>query len=324
MTADTPIYIASVTKLYTAATVMLLVERGELALADPVAKFLPATLLRGINSFGGEDHSGEIAIADLLSHRSGIADYYTEPAADGKSLADWLRSDPDRQWTVDETIARSRDDLKPHSLPGTATFYSDANFQLLGKVIETVTGKPLDAVFDEVLFRPLGLDHTWLVGHPRPGVAETTPADVFHNDQDITRSRANRAYWADGAVVSTAGDMIAFLRALNGGRIVSRQTLALMHQWQSLEFPLKYGYGTMYFSLPWPADKFLNYPPLWGHSGSTGSFLYYAPDLDLYMAGTIDQTEAKTKPFILMARVMKAIRSDPAFRLPPASGGTSS
>lgn len=310
MTSDTAIYIASVTKLYTTTVIMLLYEQGALSLNDPMAKFLPENLIRGINVENGKDYSREITIGELLSHRSGIADYYTEKAKDGRTLAEWLRDDAERAWTVEQTIARARDDLPPHFPPGAGTFYSDTNFQLLGKVIEAVTGKPLDAAYEDFLLRPLGLEHTWLVGHRRAQLAALdAPADVFHGDRNITRSRSNGAYWADGGIVSTARDMIVFLQALNGGLIVRRDTLRLMHQWHRWEFPIQYGYGTMYFSLPWLIRTVTGFKPLWGHSGSTGSFLYYAPDLDLYMAGTIDQTESKVKPFVLMLRVMRAIEA---------------
>ena len=85
MEADSSIYVASVTKLYTATAVMRLYEKGALSLSDPMAKYLPQALIRGINVYGGTDYSSEIIIGDLLSHRSGIADYYTERAKDGKS-----------------------------------------------------------------------------------------------------------------------------------------------------------------------------------------------------------------------------------------------
>jgi D-alanyl-D-alanine carboxypeptidase len=56
-------------------------------------------------------------------------------------------------------------------------------------------------------------------------------------------------------------------------------------------------------------NMLMEMPPLWGHSGSTGSFLYYSEDLNLYMAGSIDQTESNVKPFLLMRRVMEAVQS---------------
>ena len=103
--------------------------------------------------------------------------------------------------------------------------------------------------------------------------------------------------------------MTIFLKALNEGRIVSRDTLKLMHNWHKLQFPLQYGYGTMYFKLPWFITKVMKVPPLWGHSGTTGSFLYYSEDLNLYMGGSISQVDSKIKPFRLMGKVMTAIQS---------------
>ncbi len=310
MTKNAPIYVASVTKLYTAVVAMLLVERGTLTLDEPMAKFLPPPLMAGIHVYDGKDYSGAITIAELLAHRSGIADYYSEKAADGKTLFDLLVEDPERPWTVDEAVARVRDKMKPNFPPGTDTSYSDTNFQLLGRVIETATGKPLDAVYEDLLFRPLGLEHTWLLGHPRAGSASSAAvAEVFRGNVDITKVRSSAVYWADGGIVSTAEEMIVFLRALHDGRILRADTLESMHHWHKMRFPLQYGYGTMYFSLPPLPSRLSGLPPLWGHSGSTGSFLYYAENLDLYVAGTIDQTEGQIKPFLLMSKVLKAVKA---------------
>jgi len=310
MTKDTPIYIASITKLYTATAIMRLYEKGELSLDDPMSRYLPDQLIRGIHVYKGKDYSLEITIKQLLSHTSGIADYYTEKPKRGKSLFDLFLQEPERSWTVDETIARARNALEPNFQPGKDASYSDTNFQLLGKVIEAITGKPLHIVYEDFFFRPLGLKHTWLTGYSEPQLAPyTAPADIFYKDMNITKTRSNGAYWADGGIVSTAEEMTIFLKALKEGRIVSRDTLKLMHNWHKLQFPLQYGYGTMYFKLPWFIDMVMKVPPIWGHSGSTGSFLYYSEDLNLYMAGSINQVDSKIKPFRLMGKVMKAIQS---------------
>jgi D-alanyl-D-alanine carboxypeptidase len=310
MTKNTPIYIASITKLYTATAIMRLYEQGALSLDDQIAKYLPEGFIRGIHVYQGKDYSREITIQQLLSHTSGIADYYAEKPKGGKSLFELFLEEPERSWTVDETIERARKDLKPNFPPGTDTSYSDTNFQLLGKIIEAVTGKPLHIVYNDFFFRPLGLKHTWLIGRSQPQVASSAkPADVFYKDMNITKTRSNGAYWADGGIVSTAEEMVIFLKALNEGRIIKGDTLQLMHNWHKLHFPLQYGYGTMYVKFPRFMNMVMKVPPLWGHSGSTGSFLYYSEDLNLYLAGTINQTESKSKPFILMSKVIKAIQS---------------
>ncbi len=310
MTEDTPIYIASITKLYTATAIMLLHEKGILSLNDSMSKYLPEELIQGIHIYKGKDYSREIRIKELLSHTSGIADYYTGKPKGGKSLFELFLEEPERSWTVDETIERARKDLEPNFQPGTDASYSDTNFQLLGKIIEAITGKPLHIVYEDFFFRPLGLKHTWLTSRSEPQFTPSAaPADVIHGDMIITNTRSNGAYWADGGIVSTAEECIIFLKALNEGRIVRKDTLKLMHNWHKLQFPLQYGYGTMYFKLPWFINLVIKVPPLWGHSGSTGSFLYYSEDLNLYIAGSINQTKSKSKPFRLMLSVIKAIQS---------------
>jgi D-alanyl-D-alanine carboxypeptidase len=234
----------------------------------------------------------------------------TEKTKDGKSLFEEFLEDPGRSWTVDETIARSRDELKPHFQPGTGTFYSDANYQLLGKVIENITGEPLHSVYEELLFQPLGLNHTYLTGSPESRAGrDAAPADIYYDNTIITRTRSNGAYWADGGLISTVDEMIAFMEALNEGKIISKSTLELMHDWHKMEFPIQYGYGTMCFKLPRLIAGMSGLTPLWGHSGSTGSFLYYSEDLDLYIAGSVNVVGQDKKPFMLMGRAMKLFRS---------------
>lgn len=305
MAPDSPIYIASVTKLYTATAVLLLQERGSLSLDDPMAKYLPPDLIGGIHQYDGIDYSTRITIRQLLSHRSGIADYYEEKAGDGKNLFELVTEHPDRTWTVNETIARART-LKAHFVPGTGTFYSDTNYQLLGKIVEAVTGRALSAVFQEFFFTPLNLTHTHLGAQPAPAAK---PADVFDGMSDITEARASGAYWADGGMVSTAGEMNLFLKALNEGRIIRPESLRSMHDWHPWRFPLRYGLGTMSFELPGLVARSSGLRALWGHSGSTGSFLYRSDELDLYMAGTLDQTEARVDAFLLLRRVMQAFEA---------------
>lgn len=309
MTKDTPIYLASITKLFTATVIMRLYEQGMLSPDDPMAKYLPDDLIRGIHVYQGHDYSHEITIAQLLAHTSGIADYYSEKAKDGTTLFETFVADQDRTWTVDETIARVRNNMVPNFRPGTDASYSDTNYQLLGRIIESITHKPLPAVYDEFIFRKIGLDHTWLVGRSRPHVESSVPiADVFSKDTDITHIRTNGSYWADGGMVSTTEDIITFLKALNEGRILKRETLELMHNWHKLRnLPLQYGYGTMYFEIPAFINRFTKVPPVWGHTGSVGSFLYYSASQDLYIAGTINQTDNRIAPIMLMIRVMRTI-----------------
>ena len=313
MTKDTPIYIASVTKIYIAATIMALAERNVLALDDPIAKYLPADLLNGIDVYRGHDYSRQVTIRELVSMTSGIPDYYQERGRDGKTMFEVFIDKPRRSWTVDEMINRARTQLKAHFPPGAGVYYSDTGYQLLGKIIQNATHRPLEAVLADYIFRPLGLRHTWLVGTPQPrGAGSAAPADVYYHTQNITATRS-KDYWADGGVITTAADMITFLKALNEGRLVSRQSLHAMHTWRAWTGPsapvpgVKYGYGLWHFKLPGPLGALTNVVPTWGASGSTGSFLFYSQPLNLYLAGTVDSASSNMTAYFLMGGAMSLV-----------------
>jgi D-alanyl-D-alanine carboxypeptidase len=310
MTKDIPIYLASITKIYIAVAVMKLYEQGTLRLDDPISKYLPHDLIRGLNVYQGHDYSYEITIEQLLAHTSGIPDYYDEKGKDGKTLFEIFKDDQQRQWSVEDQIARVRNDLISRSKPGEEAFYSDTNYQLLGKIIEAVTGKPLQTVLNEFLFIPLNLRHTWLDGDSDlQEKSSVTIADVFSEDENIAKMRSSTFYWADGGMVSTTEDEVMFLKALKEGCIIKPATLELMHHWNPIKNigPFKYGFGTMEFTAPSTVGMAVDTLPVWGHSGSIGSFLYYSPSKDLYVAGTVNQTNGNKTALFLMIRAMKVI-----------------
>ncbi len=314
--AETPIYLASVTKIYIATLVMLLSQDKLLSLDDPAARYLPAGLIDGIDIYGGHDYSRAVTVRQLMSMTSGIPDYYEEKGTDGKTGYALFIEDPARTWTAVEMISRARTDLRPHFPPGQGLYYSDTNYQLLGKIIENVTRTSLASALQNYLFRPLRLRHTWLTGSPEPaGLA--APARVFDHQQDITTVRASTDYWADGGLVATPADMIAFLRALQDGKIISPASLRTMQTWHDRDssptppFPfIQYGYSLWHFQMTGPLGALKNVVLTWGASGSTGSFLYYSQDLDLYIAGTVDSASSGMTgmtPFFLMAGAMSLV-----------------
>ena len=202
--------------------------------------------------------------------------------------------------------------MPPHFAPNAQkAYYSDTGYLLLGKIIESVTGKPLQQIYAEFFFQPLGLTHTWLSTRSEPAARPAAaPAEVFSSDTDITQMRGGGSYWADGGIVATAEDAALFLKALNEGRIIKPETLALMQQWNPIQNsgPFTYGYGTMRYTLPGPISAALGTPVIWGHTGSVGAFLYYAPDRDIYVAGTVDQTAGQMQAIVLMMQAFQALR----------------
>jgi D-alanyl-D-alanine carboxypeptidase len=291
MTADTPFHTASVGKMFTAMSIARLVEQGRISFDDPISKYLPAGTMAGLHVFGGQDFSADITVRHLLAHTSGLPDFFFDKPTAGESFLEKAYAEPGRFWTPEETVAFAKTSLTPVFPPGGGFFYSDTNYALLGMIIERVTGRTLFEEFSSGVFAPLGMKSTYLtVGHdPR----DKSMAHVLFFTRDVTGNiPLLSASWAGCGVVSTLEDLRKFMRGLVDGKVVSKETLTLMRS-ETKVFEntpgIEYGLGFMIFNFPKLAPGLAVFPPIWGHSGSTGAFLYYCPGLDAVLVGTMDQ-----------------------------------
>jgi len=309
MQVDTPYFIASVTKMYAGAVIMQFHHKKLLDLDDPISKYLPAELIRGIHTYEGTDYVDKIKVVHLLSHTSGLADYFQQKQRNGKNVSDILDEKGDFGWDLKEIMRIHRDELSPRFVPGEANkaFYSDTNFQLLGAIIETVADKPLAQVFDEVIFKPLELENSYLFTLSSRK-ARQEPARIWFDDKALDAPKAMESFGPDGGIVATARECIAFTRAFFGGSLFPKSYLGDMKKWHGIFFPLEYGYSLMRFKLPRIMSPFKPAPELIGHSGSTASFSFYYPKKDLYLAGTLNQVKQPSRPFQLMLKVINAVK----------------
>lgn len=142
MTPDTAFALASISKTFTAAVVLELVDEGRLTLDQPVAPLLPAFRL-----------DRRITVRMLLDHTSGLPDFFF-----GKGIDAALQAAPNATWTP----ARAWAFVPPrHAVPGTTWTYSNTNYMLLGELVRTVTGHPVADEIRRRLLDPLGLDTAW-------------------------------------------------------------------------------------------------------------------------------------------------------------------
>ncbi|MBN1850638.1 MAG: beta-lactamase family protein [Deltaproteobacteria bacterium] len=305
ITPDTPYFIASVTKMYTAAIVMRLFEAQRIDLDAPISKYLPASLIRGIHIYKGTDYSDQIKVHQLIAQTSGLADHEKDKPKGQKSVMDELKAGQDRWISTEEAIDIVRT-LSPRFAPGKSgkAYYSNANYRLLGAIIESVTGKSMAENFQEMIYVPLGLRNTYLYDWTAPR-SDDTPATIYFKKAPAIIPKYLSSNISDGGLVSTAHECLIFLRAFFEGRLFDKTLLDRMATWNSVFFPLRYGYGLMYFKLPrffWP----LPLPEFIGHSGSTGSFAFICPSRSLYLAGTVNQVASPSKPFFLMINLVRA------------------
>ncbi|MDI6844799.1 MAG: serine hydrolase domain-containing protein [Candidatus Saccharicenans sp.] len=314
-----PFFIASVTKLFVAASILKLQEMELPGIDQPASLYLPNGFLDGLlRTRDGRDLSSEITIAQLLSHTSGLPDYLEMKDDRGKSLVDRIIEEEDQSFTIKEFLEIARKYEKPihpvRRVPP-ASFrarYSDTNFQILIAVLENLRHQPVNQVFTDLIFNPVGIKSTFL---PDP---ETGPVHLFEafpvraGDKILNRPMALRSF---GDLYSTISELNIFMRSLINGQLFNNpETARLMTSgWKRFGFrfgsfspgwPIEYGLGIMRFKPPAFLGPFRRLPAVIGHTGAVGSWLFYCPGLDLYMAGTVNQLKAAAIPFRFVMKVL--------------------
>lgn len=293
----TEFFIASTTKLYTSAIVFRLAERGALTLNDRVADILGSTVDR-LHVIDGVDRTGEITVRHLLSQTSGLADYFQGKLPDGSSLEKSLTSGRDQRWSADEAIEMARR-IGAAFPPGHTrkALYSDTNYQLLGLVIEKVASISYAEMVQQEVAKPLGLTRTRVY----TDATDTTPLPLRHQDRVLHAPQAMVSFAPDGGIVSTASELMTFVRAFFEGGLFDRQTIDTLKDYRRIFFPLQYGVGLSRFAMP----RLLGGTEMIGHSGLSGAFAFLAPRTGVYVAGTVNNIAKPARSFRLMQRLIR-------------------
>ena len=278
----------------------------------PIAKFLPDPLVAGLHRYKGRDYSDQLRVYHLISQTSGLPDYFTERPKGGKSIYDLIVSGSDEGWDVERVVDIAKKlapkfppEAKEQERTGKKAYYSDTNYQLLGAVIESASGKSLDEVLSETIIEPLELKSTYPHGSRSPA---SSPATIYHGREPLLLDKAMRCFGPDGGMVSNVEEGLKFLRAFMEGKLFADpSTLTRMQRWKSIFFAFQYGLGLMRFNMPRILSPFSPTPELIGHSGSSSAFLFKLGKGQLYMAGTLNQTENQGRPVRLMLKIAKIV-----------------
>jgi D-alanyl-D-alanine carboxypeptidase len=299
---------ASIGKTVTSALIARLFEQGLIDFEDPISKYLPQDLLEGLFVIDGFDYARNVVGRHLLNHTSGIADYFTEKPKQGRSIVDLLIDEPSRFWTPHDTIQWAKDNLEAHFPPGEGFFYSDTGYQLLGLMVEKITGKPFHQSLHEEIFDPLGMKHTCQLFYSEP--AQTSPypmANVYLGEKDVTTFKSISVDWAGGGLVSTTEDLLLFIRALKNNTLIKEATFDRMRDWARFAKGIDYGYGLMSFRFKDIFFLMSNKNNMWGNSGSIGSYMYYVPAFDTFLVGTFNQMGYEKKHVMFLLKVLKIL-----------------
>jgi D-alanyl-D-alanine carboxypeptidase len=303
--ANQSYFIASTTKLFTTAIILKLKADGNLNLDDKVIDYIDDSILAGLHIFKGKEYLARITIKHLLAHTSGLPDYFQGKGANGKSLEDELVNGNDQSWTFEQAIERTKK-MNPFFAPGTKgkANYSDANFQLLGKIIETITRKSYSENCKEFIIEPLGLTKTYLYQDS----TDKTPKTLYYKSNELNIPKAMTSFGADGGIVSTSSDMLIFIEAFFTGKLFPSSYIDELQEWNKIFFPMRSGIGIHLFKLPWIFNPTGSVPYFIGHSGLSGALAYYSPKENIFIVGTVNQVahpDISFKTMIKLTQILK-------------------
>jgi CubicO group peptidase (beta-lactamase class C family) len=243
VTSDTVFEIGSVTKQFTAALILLLVQEGKLAVDDKIGRYLTQI----------PETWQDITVRHLLTHTSGIRSY---TGLEGFELRRHLT-----QAQFIAAIGKEPLEFKP----GQAWKYSNTGFNLLGFIVENLSGQSYWDFLSQRILHPLGMSSTTnrlptlIIPHRASGYEQTNHV-LVNRDYDLTD------VFSAGALVSTVGDLARWNSALDREDLLGAKSQQAMWQPAVLNdgTVTQYGFG-------WRIEKFEGHKNI-GHGGSTSGF----------------------------------------------------
>ena len=224
ITEDTIFQLASVSKTFTAAAVMLVVREGKLGLEDKITLYFPE-----LTAYEG------VTVRHLLNHTSGIPDYFDD--------ADWFIN----IWKEEKRVPGNDEILrflcetkaKPYFAPGEGLHYSNTGYNLLALLVERRAGVPYEEFLQKHIFEPAGMTSTRCCHIRRDGVPfkNYAQATVFEDGKwvaDVNSAEDGDVVAFDGLngddyVFTNLFDMLLWDRALREGKILTREEQKLMY-----------------------------------------------------------------------------------------------
>jgi D-alanyl-D-alanine carboxypeptidase len=221
---DTIFRLGSITKQFTAAAVMLLVEDGSIVLTDPIEKYLPG--------YPAQGHV--ITVEHLLTHTSGIQSYTAIPG--------WFPTRIRADLSLNELI----DGFKKEPMqfaPGEKYAYNNSAYVILGAVIEKASGETYERFLTKRIFEPLAMTNTFF-GSNEPLIKRR--AQGYSEENGVVRNAAFLSMTqphAAGSLVSTVDDLVKWDAAMVAGTVLKRESIARMATPYTLKDGSKTGYG---------------------------------------------------------------------------------
>lgn len=267
MTIDNRFRIASVTKQFTGALVMRLVEDGMLELDADIRTYLP--------DFA--DTGALITLRHLLGHTSGLYNYTNHDAYEAIENTDI---------SLEQT--RAYFESEPLDFPvGSRWAYSNSGYALTSLIIETVTGRDIDSLMAEFIFEPAGMTRSQF---QLPGqIMAQSPNQYWHGEQGFHPARrAAISGHGDGEIYSTSGDLLLWYEALRDNRVLSASARRTLETSQTLPDGRDTRYGLGLFQGRVGSFDTLEHG---GNVGGWRAYMIMVPEADAFIALLANSTD---------------------------------
>ncbi|MCX7512820.1 serine hydrolase domain-containing protein [Frateuria hangzhouensis] len=232
VTPGTDFRLASITKQFTAAAILLLAEDGKLGLDDSIRHWLPSLPAT----------TAVVTLRQLLDHTGGLIDY-----------EDLIPPDQTAQVSDQDVLRMLSATPRSYFPPGSAYRYSNTGYVLLGLVVEKASGKTLQDFLQQRVFAPLHMDHTLLYVHDDPSPVKSRVPNRAYGYSEIdghwqrTDQSVTSATRGDGGIYSNIDDLVRWDAALYDDRLLSdasRKAAFSPHAKVTGEpYEASYGYG---------------------------------------------------------------------------------
>lgn len=290
--------IASITKTFVATVILQLIEEKKVKLTDKIIDLLhdhPFLTVDSLHAHQGQSFVAEISIEHLLSHRSGLADIFTDKA---EEFFTQVFSNPQQSYAPKSIVQLYYHyDLhkEAHFRPGEGFAYSDMNYVVLGLLIEKLEGLSLATVLRQRILDPLELVSTYFEFYEE---APNEPILLHQWYEGQNMSEVNTSFdWAGGGLVSNMQDLSTFLKALFDGRLLKPASLERMLQISPTN-PHEDPYGLGIYATHFNGDLYF------GHFGFYGSYIGYCPQKKQSLIYNVSQGNPSFHVKNLMERVL--------------------
>nr|WP_294796327.1 serine hydrolase [uncultured Mucilaginibacter sp.] len=244
--------IGSLTKPFTAMVILKLQEEGKISVNDKLIKYFPQ-----------QRDADKITIENLLNHTSGIYDFSRDIPEDDSVLL----SNPVPRQTVLNAFINKPLEFKP----GSKYKYCSSSYFILGLIIEKLTGMPYEQVVRQLIFKPLGMQHSGFDFINLKSTSKATGYKFLREDKKELAVKWDSSFtFSTGGIYSTTGDLYKLAKAIGKRQILSQSS------WNEAFTPYleNYGYGWWIDSLY--NKKYIYHPG--GMIGFASSFKYYPDD----------------------------------------------